>query len=135
MQHPVSAVLIHLSYCVTEESSPVLQLLGILMVQFADIWAREGNFTAESNRNEPLSFMRRAAPSSVTSEGHPAIDIFLFPPSLLQFCTTVRKIVCSRMSSYLSAMCGVGIMLYLGCVTPVTIFLTLLISFTIWMAA
>ncbi|XP_059199224.1 lecithin retinol acyltransferase family protein [Centropristis striata] len=52
-----------------------------------------------------------------------------------QFCTTVRKIVCSRMSAYLTALCGVGITLYLGCVTPVTVLLTLLISFTIWMAA
>ncbi|KAM9363868.1 lecithin retinol acyltransferase [Symphorus nematophorus] len=52
-----------------------------------------------------------------------------------QFCTTVRKIVCSRMSSYLTALCGVGIMLYLGCVTPLTVLPTLLISFTIWMAA
>ncbi|XP_070778414.1 lecithin retinol acyltransferase [Enoplosus armatus] len=52
-----------------------------------------------------------------------------------QFCTTVRKIVCSRMSSYLTALCGVGILLYLGCVTPLTVLPTLLISFTIWMAA
>ncbi|XP_035516715.1 lecithin retinol acyltransferase family protein [Morone saxatilis] len=52
-----------------------------------------------------------------------------------QFCTTVRKIVFSRMSSYLTALCGVGILLYLGCVTPLTLLLTLLISFTIWMAA
>ncbi|XP_070684180.1 lecithin retinol acyltransferase [Pempheris klunzingeri] len=52
-----------------------------------------------------------------------------------QFCTTVRKIVCSRMSSYLTALCGAGTMLYLGCVTPLTVLPTLLISFTIWMAA
>uniref|UniRef100_A0A8C4ILD9 LRAT domain-containing protein n=2 Tax=Dicentrarchus labrax TaxID=13489 RepID=A0A8C4ILD9_DICLA len=52
-----------------------------------------------------------------------------------QFCTTVRKIVFSRMSSYLTALCGVGILLYLGCVTPLTLLPTLLISFTIWMAA
>ncbi|XP_058497034.1 lecithin retinol acyltransferase family protein [Solea solea] len=52
-----------------------------------------------------------------------------------QFCTTVRKIVCSRMSAYLSTLCGVGTMLYLGCVTPLTLLPTLLISFTIWMAA
>nr|XP_046235375.1 lecithin retinol acyltransferase family protein [Scatophagus argus] len=52
-----------------------------------------------------------------------------------QFCTTVRKIVCSRMSSYLTALCGVGVTLYLGCVTPLTLLPTLLISFTIWMAA
>ncbi|XP_075890111.1 lecithin retinol acyltransferase [Nelusetta ayraudi] len=52
-----------------------------------------------------------------------------------QFCTTVRKIICSRMSSYLTALCGLGISLYLGCVTPMTLVLTLLVSFTIWMAA
>ncbi|XP_044045799.1 lecithin retinol acyltransferase family protein [Siniperca chuatsi] len=52
-----------------------------------------------------------------------------------QFCTTVRKIVCSRMSSCLTALCGVGAMLYLGCATPLTVSSTLLISFTIWMAA
>ncbi|KAM7008722.1 lecithin retinol acyltransferase [Tautogolabrus adspersus] len=52
-----------------------------------------------------------------------------------QFCTAVRKIVCSRMSSYLTALCGVGVMLYVGCVTPLTLLLTVLISFTIWMAA
>ncbi|KAM9857225.1 lecithin retinol acyltransferase [Aulostomus maculatus] len=52
-----------------------------------------------------------------------------------QFCTTVRKIVCSRMSAYLTALCGVGIMLYLGCVTLSTLVPTLLVSFTIWMAA
>ncbi|XP_020495405.2 lecithin retinol acyltransferase family protein [Labrus bergylta] len=52
-----------------------------------------------------------------------------------QFCTAVRKIVCSRMSSYFTALCGVGAMLYVGCVTPLTLLLTVLISFTIWMAA
>ncbi|XP_029294260.1 lecithin retinol acyltransferase [Cottoperca gobio] len=52
-----------------------------------------------------------------------------------QFCTSVRKIVCSRMSSYLTALCGVGAIMYLGCVTPLTVLPTLLISFTIWMAA
>ncbi|XP_067441198.1 lecithin retinol acyltransferase family protein [Thunnus thynnus] len=52
-----------------------------------------------------------------------------------QFCTTVRKIVFSRMSAYLTALCGIGTMLYLGCVTPMTVLPTLLISFTIWMAA
>lgn len=52
-----------------------------------------------------------------------------------QFCTTVRKIICSRMSSYLTALCGLGISLYLGCVTPTTLVPTLLVSFTIWMAA
>lgn len=54
---------------------------------------------------------------------------------LLQFCTAVRKIVCSRASAYLTALCGVGVMLYLGCLTPTTALLTLLVSFTIWMAA
>ncbi|CAJ1052578.1 lecithin retinol acyltransferase-like [Xyrichtys novacula] len=52
-----------------------------------------------------------------------------------QFCTAVRKIVCSRMSSYFTALCGVGAMLYVGCATPLTVLLTVLISFTIWMAA
>ncbi|XP_056266251.1 lecithin retinol acyltransferase family protein [Pseudoliparis swirei] len=50
-----------------------------------------------------------------------------------QFCTAVRKIVCSRMSAYLTALCGVGAALYAGCVTSLTV--TLLVSFTIWMAA
>lgn len=52
---------------------------------------------------------------------------------LLQFCTAVRKIVCSRTSSYLTALCGVGVMLYLGYTW--TALLPLLASFTIWMAA
>ncbi|XP_072239922.1 lecithin retinol acyltransferase [Leuresthes tenuis] len=52
-----------------------------------------------------------------------------------QFCTTVRKIVFSRLSAYLTALCGVCTMLYLSCVTPLTVILTLLISFTIWMAS
>ncbi|KAM9313890.1 lecithin retinol acyltransferase [Pholidichthys leucotaenia] len=52
-----------------------------------------------------------------------------------QFCTTVRKIVFSKMSSYLTVLCGVCTMLYSGCVTPLTVIPVLLISFTIWMAA
>ncbi|XP_015246301.1 lecithin retinol acyltransferase family protein [Cyprinodon tularosa] len=52
-----------------------------------------------------------------------------------QFCTTVRKILFSRMSAYLTALCGVCFMLYLSCVTPLTVLLTVLISFTIWMAS
>lgn len=56
---------------------------------------------------------------------------FLF----LQFCTAVRKIVCSRMSAYFTALCGIGIMLYLGSVTPLTTLPPLLVTFTIWMAA
>ncbi|XP_034443077.1 lecithin retinol acyltransferase family protein [Hippoglossus hippoglossus] len=52
-----------------------------------------------------------------------------------QFCTTVRKIVCSRMNAYLTALCGAGLVLYLGCVTPLTVLPTVLVSFTIWMAA
>ncbi|XP_069023794.1 lecithin retinol acyltransferase [Embiotoca jacksoni] len=52
-----------------------------------------------------------------------------------QFCTIVRKIVFSRMSAYLTALCGVCIALFLGCVTPLTVLPTVLISFTIWMAA
>lgn len=52
---------------------------------------------------------------------------------LLQFCTAVRKIVCSRTSAYLTALCGVGVLLYLG--STWTALLTLLLSFTLWMAA
>ncbi|XP_077427097.1 lecithin retinol acyltransferase-like [Vanacampus margaritifer] len=52
-----------------------------------------------------------------------------------QFCTTVRKIVCSRTSSYVTALCGAVVLLYLGCATPVTLLATLLLSFIIWMAA
>ncbi|XP_023147572.1 lecithin retinol acyltransferase family protein [Amphiprion ocellaris] len=52
-----------------------------------------------------------------------------------QFCTIVRKIVCSQMSAYMTALCGVCTMLYLGCMTPLTLLPTLLVSFTIWMAA
>ncbi|MEQ2159972.1 hypothetical protein XENOCAPTIV_029528, partial [Xenoophorus captivus] len=51
------------------------------------------------------------------------------------FCTTVRKIVFSRMSAYLTALCGVCFMLCLSCVTPLTVVLTVLVSFTIWMAS
>ncbi|XP_068606646.1 lecithin retinol acyltransferase-like [Brachionichthys hirsutus] len=52
-----------------------------------------------------------------------------------QFCTAVRKLVCSRTTSYWTALCGVGLSLYLGCATPLTVLSTLLVSFTIWMAA
>ncbi|XP_017294378.1 lecithin retinol acyltransferase family protein [Kryptolebias marmoratus] len=52
-----------------------------------------------------------------------------------QFCTTIRKIVFSRMSAYLTSVCGVSSMLYLGCMTPLTLLLNLLVSFTIWMAS
>ncbi|XP_028310179.1 lecithin retinol acyltransferase [Gouania willdenowi] len=52
-----------------------------------------------------------------------------------QFCTNVRKIVFSRISAYLTALFGACIMLYVGCVTPLMLFSTLVISFTIWMAA
>ncbi|KAF6736419.1 Lecithin retinol acyltransferase [Oryzias melastigma] len=52
-----------------------------------------------------------------------------------QFCTTVRKIVFSRISAYLTAVCGVCVMLHLGCMTPTTVLFTFLISFTIWMAS
>ncbi|XP_034044305.1 lecithin retinol acyltransferase family protein [Thalassophryne amazonica] len=52
-----------------------------------------------------------------------------------QFCTTVRRIVCSKTSTCLAALCGLGTMLYLGSVTPLAVLLTFLISFTIWMAA
>ncbi|XP_077462324.1 lecithin retinol acyltransferase-like [Stigmatopora argus] len=52
-----------------------------------------------------------------------------------QFCTTLRKIVCSRTSSCLTALCGAAFLLFLGCATPAPLFATLLLSFTIWMAA
>ncbi|XP_029950067.1 lecithin retinol acyltransferase [Salarias fasciatus] len=52
-----------------------------------------------------------------------------------QFCTNVRKIFFSRMSAYLTALCGACMMLYVGCMTPFMLLSTLLISFTIWMAA
>ncbi|XP_077379234.1 lecithin retinol acyltransferase-like [Festucalex cinctus] len=52
-----------------------------------------------------------------------------------QFCTTARKIVCSRTSSYVTALCGAVVLLYFGCATPITLLATLLLSFTIWMAA
>ncbi|KAM8878562.1 lecithin retinol acyltransferase-like [Spinachia spinachia] len=52
-----------------------------------------------------------------------------------QFCRAVRKIVCSRTSAYLTALCGVGVLLCVGCLTPLTLLLTLFLSFTIWMAA
>lgn len=99
--------------------------------------------------------LRRAAPSSATLCPHcchqdfsfseqtstnlshtdchlsqPNVDIF--PP---QFCTTIRKIVFSRLSALLTALCGVCTVLYVGCVTPLTFVLVLLVSFTIWMAA
>ncbi|XP_076001577.1 lecithin retinol acyltransferase [Genypterus blacodes] len=52
-----------------------------------------------------------------------------------QFCTAVRKIVCSRMNAYLTALCGTGITVFLGSVTPWTTLTPLLVAFTIWMAA
>ncbi|XP_063331265.1 lecithin retinol acyltransferase family protein [Pelmatolapia mariae] len=52
-----------------------------------------------------------------------------------QFCTTIRKIVFSRLSAFLTALCGMSTVLYVGCVTPLTFLLVLLVSFTIWMAA
>ncbi|CAI5680846.1 lecithin retinol acyltransferase [Oreochromis niloticus] len=52
-----------------------------------------------------------------------------------QFCTTIRKIVFSRLSAFLTALCGMCTVLYVGCVTPLTFLLVLLVSFTIWMAA
>ncbi|XP_061626489.1 lecithin retinol acyltransferase family protein [Phyllopteryx taeniolatus] len=52
-----------------------------------------------------------------------------------QFCTTARKIVCSRTSSYVTASCGAAVLLCLGCATPATLLGTMLLSFTIWMAA
>ncbi|KAJ8000890.1 hypothetical protein DPEC_G00185090 [Dallia pectoralis] len=52
-----------------------------------------------------------------------------------QFCTAVRKIICSRMNAYLTALCGIGIMLYLESLTPLTAVTTLLVAFTLWMAS
>ncbi|KAJ0033138.1 hypothetical protein NQD34_000245 [Periophthalmus magnuspinnatus] len=52
-----------------------------------------------------------------------------------QFCTAVRKVVCSRLCAYLTALFGLLGLCYGGCVAPCTLLLTVLVSFTIWMAA
>ncbi|XP_012687156.1 lecithin retinol acyltransferase family protein [Clupea harengus] len=52
-----------------------------------------------------------------------------------QFCKAVRKVFCSRKCALLSALSGVGIMCYLGSVTPLTALPTILIPFLIWMAS
>uniref|UniRef100_A0A4W5NR09 Lecithin retinol acyltransferase b, tandem duplicate 2 n=1 Tax=Hucho hucho TaxID=62062 RepID=A0A4W5NR09_9TELE len=52
-----------------------------------------------------------------------------------QFCLTVRKIICSRMNAYLTALCGTGTMLYLGSPTLLNTVPALLVPFTIWMAS
>ncbi|KAJ3615328.1 hypothetical protein NHX12_018896 [Muraenolepis orangiensis] len=52
-----------------------------------------------------------------------------------KFCTAVRKTVCSRTSAYLTALLGVGTMLYLGSATSLTTVTTLLTSFILWMAS
>ncbi|KAG7264445.1 hypothetical protein CRUP_022307 [Coryphaenoides rupestris] len=52
-----------------------------------------------------------------------------------QFCTSVRKTVCSRTSAYLTALLGVGTMLYLGSATSLTSVTTLLAAFILWMAS
>lgn len=54
---------------------------------------------------------------------------------LSQFCKAVRKVFCSRKCALLSALSGVGIMCYLGSVTPLTALPTILIPFLIWMAS
>ncbi|XP_041961766.1 lecithin retinol acyltransferase family protein [Alosa sapidissima] len=52
-----------------------------------------------------------------------------------QFCKAVRKIFCSRKCALLSALTGMGIMSYLGSVTPLTTLPTILTPFLIWMAS
>ncbi|XP_010889906.1 lecithin retinol acyltransferase family protein isoform X2 [Esox lucius] len=52
-----------------------------------------------------------------------------------QFCTAVRRIICSRMNAYLTALCGMGVMLYLGSLTLLNTAATLLVAFTLWMAS
>ncbi|KAM3864974.1 lecithin retinol acyltransferase [Diretmus argenteus] len=52
-----------------------------------------------------------------------------------QLCTTVRRIVCSKMTACVTALCGIGTMMCLGSVTPLTTVPTLLIPFIIWMAS
>ncbi|XP_030631884.1 lecithin retinol acyltransferase b, tandem duplicate 2 [Chanos chanos] len=52
-----------------------------------------------------------------------------------QFCKTVRKIVCSKTSAFLSALLCLSIMLYFGSLSLHGILPTLLIPFTIWMAS
>ncbi|XP_029017706.1 lecithin retinol acyltransferase [Betta splendens] len=52
-----------------------------------------------------------------------------------QFCTAVRRVVFSRTSAFLTALGGVGALLCAGCATPLALACTLLVSFTVWMAA
>ncbi|KAL4640397.1 lecithin retinol acyltransferase-like [Arapaima gigas] len=52
-----------------------------------------------------------------------------------QFCKTVRKIFCSKKCAVFAALLGLGAMLYLGSTSVLTALLTLLVSFTIWMAS
>ncbi|CAL8286217.1 unnamed protein product [Arctogadus glacialis] len=52
-----------------------------------------------------------------------------------QFCTAVRKTVCSRTSAYLTALLGVGAMLYLGSAASLTSVIFLLVSFILWMTS
>ncbi|KAM6972128.1 lecithin retinol acyltransferase [Aplochiton taeniatus] len=52
-----------------------------------------------------------------------------------QFCTMVRKIFCSKICAFITALCSLATMLYLDSLTPVTTFPTLILPFTIWMAS
>ncbi|XP_076839168.1 lecithin retinol acyltransferase b, tandem duplicate 2 [Brachyhypopomus gauderio] len=52
-----------------------------------------------------------------------------------QFCKTVRKIVLSKRSSFLSLLLCLFITLHLGCVSVYGLLATVLIPFTIWMAS
>ncbi|XP_062372653.1 lecithin retinol acyltransferase b, tandem duplicate 2 [Sardina pilchardus] len=52
-----------------------------------------------------------------------------------QFCKAVRKIFCSKMFSFVSALIGVAIMFYLQTDPLYTLLPTFLISFHIWMAS
>uniref|UniRef100_A0A673GKD6 LRAT domain-containing protein n=1 Tax=Sinocyclocheilus rhinocerous TaxID=307959 RepID=A0A673GKD6_9TELE len=52
-----------------------------------------------------------------------------------QFCKTVRTTLLSRKMTFLSAIIGVFIMLYLGALTPLTTLPIVAIPFTMWMAS
>ncbi|XP_036407818.1 lecithin retinol acyltransferase b, tandem duplicate 2 [Megalops cyprinoides] len=52
-----------------------------------------------------------------------------------QFCETFRKTLFSSRSALLVALLGLGTLLYLGSVSPITTLPTLLLPFTLWMAS
>nr|XP_029529483.1 uncharacterized protein LOC115137336 isoform X4 [Oncorhynchus nerka] len=59
----------------------------------------------------------------------------MLSPMVTWFCLTVRKIICSKMNAYLTALCGTGTVLYLGSPTLLNTVPTLLVPFTIRMAS